>query len=97
MFVVVVTFAVADEFAARFHEAVVVQANNSLLEPGCARFDVCVDPTDARRIFLYELYRDEASFRGHLASPHFLEFDKLVGPWTLDKQVTTWQLLHSPG
>lgn len=97
MFVVLVTFSVADDFATQFREAVVMQANRSLEEPGCTRFDVCVDPSDARRVFLYELYRDEASFREHLTSAHFVAFDQLVRPWTLDKQVQTWQLLHSPG
>jgi len=40
-------------------------------EPGCLRFDVIQDADDANRIWLYEIYTDEAAFQAHLQTPHF--------------------------
>ncbi len=92
-FVVTVHFKVQAEYATKFHEAVRAQAANTLdREPECSRFDVCIDPTDATSVFLYELYTDEAAFKHHLTTEHFLSFNALVGPHTLDKQIRTWVL-----
>lgn len=44
-------------------------------EPGCCQFDICVDRADASKLFLYEVYEDDAAFAAHLASPHYKEFD----------------------
>ena len=40
-------------------------------EPGCVRFDVIQDGGDANRIWVYEVYKDEAAFHAHTQSPHF--------------------------
>lgn len=45
------------------------------LEPGCDRFDVCVPAGETDRVFLYEIYRDEAAFAVHLKTEHFVQFD----------------------
>ena len=45
------------------------------LEPGCDRFDVSAPAGGHDRVFLYEIYKDEAAFAAHLKTPHFLEFD----------------------
>ncbi|MEN9578898.1 MAG: Autoinducer 2-degrading protein LsrG [Pseudomonadota bacterium] len=93
-FVVTVLFKVSPDHAAEFHAAVCTQAKNSLdREPECHRFDVCADPTDPCTIFLYELYTDKAAFDVHLASSHFKEFGALVGPWTVTKEVRTFELV----
>ena len=42
-------------------------------EPGCVRFDVIQDAGDANRIWVYEIYTDEAAFQAHSQSPHFLK------------------------
>ena len=55
------------------------QARTSLdVEPGCARIDVCVDPSDPRKVLLYEVSDDAAAFESHQASAHFNEFDEAV-------------------
>ena len=70
-FVVVVEFAIRPAHADAFREAMVENARRSLdAEPGCVQFDVCVDPGDPARVFLYERYVDEAAFRAHLAAAH---------------------------
>ena len=46
------------------HAAVVIANARASVEhePGCSQFDVCVDPKDKSRIFLYEIYDDRAAF-----------------------------------
>ena len=60
-------------------------------EPGCRQFDVCTDPQDSTRVFLYELYDDRAAFDAHLATSHFKEFDRKTGPWLVTKIASTLQ------
>ena len=43
-------------------------------EPGCRRFDVCRPHNSENRLFLYEIYDDEAAFQAHLQSGHFKAF-----------------------
>jgi (4S)-4-hydroxy-5-phosphonooxypentane-2,3-dione isomerase len=43
-------------------------------EPGCRRFDVCRPHDSENRIFLYEIYDDEAAFQAHLQTSHFKSF-----------------------
>ena len=94
MYVIAVTFLATEADKGRFLERVRQQARDSLeREPGCHQFDVCVDPADARRVFLYELYDDEAAFQAHLASDHFKDFDRTTTGWFDDKQVQAWQRL----
>lgn len=44
------------------------------LEPGCHRFDVLTFAGETDRVFLYEIYTDEAAFAAHLKAAHFVEF-----------------------
>ena len=69
--VVTVEFTIRPDFAAPFHQRLATQAAESLREAGCSRLDVCVDPADERRVFLYEVYSNKDAFAIHLASPHF--------------------------
>ncbi len=94
MFVVAVTFIAKPDKAEAFRNRVRRQAAESLnREPGCHRFDVCANPEAPERIFLYELYSDEAAFQAHLETAHFKDFDGEVSAWVEDKTVTTWTLL----
>ena len=43
-------------------------------EPGCKRFDVCRPHNTENRVFLYEIYDDEAAFQAHLQTAHFKSF-----------------------
>ena len=92
MFVVTVTFVVKDEYVDDFKPVMETQATNSLtLEPGCHQFDVCFDPSDRRRVFLYELYTDRAAFDEHLKTDHFLNFDATVKDWLISKVAENWE------
>lgn len=90
MFVVAVTFEIDPEHVDRFIDLVLTQARNSLtLEPGCHQFDVCIDPQDSMKIFLYELYSDENAFNIHLASSHFKQFNGDTANLVRAKSVST--------
>jgi quinol monooxygenase YgiN len=86
MYVVVVDFTIHPAHVDAFRAAMIDNARASREhEPGCRQFDVCVDPVDPARVFLYELYDDRAAFDAHLASAHFRDFDALVAPWVAAK------------
>jgi len=50
-------------------------------EPVCLRFDVVQDANDENRIWLYEVYKDEAAFQAHTQTPHFIKFRDMSGDW----------------
>ena len=91
MYVVTVEFVVRPQHVEAFHRAMQQQARNSLTcEPDCRQFDVCVDPQTRERLFLYEVYTDEAAFKAHLATAHFLDFDATVQDWVERKTIQFW-------
>ncbi len=91
MFVVAVTFQIKPGQTNSFLPLMMDNAKASLdKEPGCVQFDVCVDEAEGDKVFLYELYVDRAAFDLHLASNHFIEFDRAVAPMIETKQVQTF-------
>jgi (4S)-4-hydroxy-5-phosphonooxypentane-2,3-dione isomerase len=94
MYVVIVDFQIKPERVAEFMPLMVENARASReTEPGCRQFDVCVDPADKTRVFLYELYDDRAAFDAHLATAHFKRFDAAVGAMLASKAVRTLKKL----
>ena len=95
-YVVTVAFRARPEHRDAFRKAMIENATASRTrESGCRQFDVC-EKDDGSDIFLYEVYDDEAAFKAHLATDHFLRFDAAVKPWLEHKQVTVYWLLD-PG
>jgi autoinducer 2-degrading protein len=93
MFVVTVTFEAYPEQAAAFLARVRDQMTDTLSsEAGCHRFDVCIDPDQPQRVFLYEIYTDAAAFQAHLETAHFKAFNAEAGPMLRSKVVETWEL-----
>jgi autoinducer 2-degrading protein len=60
-------------------------------EPGCRQFDVCRDPAEPRRFFLYELYDDEGAIQAHLQSAHFRQMNAATASWVAHKTVRQYQ------
>jgi quinol monooxygenase YgiN len=86
----VVEFMIHPPHVADFEREILANARASLAtEPGCRQFDVCRDPGDRCRFFLYELYDNEAAVQAHLAAPHFLEMSRVSTDW-VDKK-TVWR------
>ena len=95
MYVVTVLFDLHADHVSEFREAVLVQASNSLeKEPACRQFDVCFDPDDSTRCFLYEQYDDRAAFDQHLATEHFAQFEQTVANWISNKTVQVFDLAN---
>ena len=96
MYAVTVEFMIKTASAQAFLVEMLANARASVTkERGCVRFDVCIDPADRGRIFLYEVYIDRAAFEEHLRAEHFKVFDRTVAPWVESKAVKTWQLIDS--
>jgi len=69
----------------RFLHAIEVDALGSERdEPGCLRFNVLQDGTDADVYYFFEVYEDEAALEAHRAAPHYAVWraaaDTLDGP-----------------
>lgn len=96
MHVVTVIFEIAAGHEEAFAGRVLRQAEDSLeREPGCHVFDVCRDPIQRGRFFLYEVYDDREAFDAHLRSAHFAAFDDDVRDWVADKQVRAFDRIHA--
>ena len=74
-YVITVEFDIDPTQCAAFMKLMTENAAASLRdEAGCRHFDVCRPREVANRVFLYEVYDDEAAFQAHLQSAHFKSF-----------------------
>ena len=80
MYAVFVRIRVVPGQAARFLDLTAANHRGTRGEPGNLRFDVLRDAADPERCFLYEVYRDEAAFRVHQQSSHYLAWKEAVAP-----------------
>ena len=75
MYVIIAPIQIKEGHKEQFMQAIIEDAKGSVNdEPGCLRFDVIQDAGDENRIWLYEVYRDEAAFQAHTQAPHFIKF-----------------------
>jgi len=82
MYVIIAPIKIKEEFKERFIEEMLQDAKGSMKsEPGCLRFDVIQDGDDPNKIWLYEVYVDEAAFQAHTRTPHFLKWRDTVKDW----------------
>lgn len=82
MFVIIAPIQIKDGYREEFIEAMIDDAKGSVNnEVGCLRFDVIQDGDDPNRIWLYEIYVDEAAFQVHLKAPHFIKWRETVKDW----------------
>lgn len=87
MYALIVTIKVKAEGRERFLAAIEDDAICSERdEPGCLRFNVLQDESDPNRIYLYEIYRDQAALEAHRKTPHFARFAAVV-PETVEGQL----------
>ena len=91
MYVIAVEFTINNEFVSQFRDRIQKQAEDSLTnEAGCHQFDVCFDPSDETKCFLYEKYTDEAAIGVHRSTDYFSSFAADVQPWVASKPVQSW-------
>ena len=82
MFVIIAPIQIKEGHREAFIESMLDDAKGSVEnEPGCLRFDVIQDGADPNRIWLYEVYTDEAAFQEHLKAPHFIKWRDTVKDW----------------
>jgi quinol monooxygenase YgiN len=80
MFVVVVKIQVLPPSIDAFVAATLENGRGARTEPGSVRFDVLRMIDDPARFTLYEVYRDEAAFKAHQQTPHYLKWKETVAP-----------------
>ena len=78
MFVVVVRVHVKVASLPAFIEATLANATATRHEPGNVRFDVLQQNEDPTRFTLYEVYPDEAGFKAHQQTTHYLTWKAAV-------------------
>ena len=74
MFTLVVHISIKPENVDAFMQKLDANARAARTEPGCRQFEVLVDPNDRTKIMLFEVYKDEAAFEAHQATPHFKKY-----------------------
>ncbi|MEX1018210.1 MAG: putative quinol monooxygenase [Litorilinea sp.] len=85
MYVIIAPIQIKEGFKEAFIEAMLGDAQGSVNdEPGCLRFDVIQDGADPNRIWLYEVYTDEAAFQAHQQMPHYTKWRDTVKDWRAD-------------
>ncbi len=82
MYVIVAPMQIKQGHKKEFIEALLEDAKASVAnEPGCSRFDVIQDAGDDNRVWLYEVYDDEAAFQAHLKTPHLTKLMDTIKDW----------------
>ena len=80
MLVVHVHVYVNPDAVEEFKAATVVNARNSVQEPGIARFDVVQDNDDPTHFVLVEVYRSLAATVAHKETAHYATWRDTVAP-----------------
>ena len=82
MYIIVAAIQIKDGFKEQFINGIIENASGAVKdEPGCLRFDVIQDANDDNKIWLYEVYNDEAAFQAHTQAPHYLKFRDASADW----------------
>jgi len=82
MYIIVAPIQIKEGHKDEFIEALLEDAKGSVNdEPGCLRFDIVQDAGDSNRVWLYEVYKDEAAFQAHTEAPHFIKWRDTTADW----------------
>lgn len=88
MIALVVTIQIQPRNKDPFMEAMLDDARHSVQdEPGCLRFDVLQDKVDPNRIYLYEVYLNEAALEFHRRTSHYLRWKRVTQNWFVGESV----------
>ena len=82
MYIIIAPIQIKPGFKDKFIEEMIADARGSVSnEPGCLRFDIVQDGGDPNRIWLYEVYKDEAAVQEHGKAPHYIRWEQAVKDW----------------
>ena len=91
MFVLQVNIRIKPENVGAFMKKALENAREARKEPGCRQFEVLVDPKDATRVMLYEVYDDESAFEAHQQTPHFKNYLAEAVPLLASRERQVWK------
>ncbi|MEL0636441.1 putative quinol monooxygenase [Marinomonas sp. TI.3.20] len=97
MYIITVLFSIRQNFSEAFSSLVTAQASTSLnKEDGCLVFDVSLGKSEngMSSFFLYEVYTSEESFKKHLMTKHFIDFNEISLPMVVSKKVDAWEKIE---
>jgi len=80
MLIVIVNVHVKPGFEEAFKQASIHNAENSLKEPGIARFNVIQQTADPARFALIEIYRNPDAINRHKETAHYKAWKDAVEP-----------------
>ena len=89
MLVVHVHVHVKPEFVAAFGAATIANAQQSVKEPGIARFDVVQNDSDPTRFVLVEAYRTPDAPARHKETAHYQAWRDAVAPMMAEPRTST--------
>ncbi|HLK69984.1 MAG TPA: antibiotic biosynthesis monooxygenase [Bryobacteraceae bacterium] len=81
MLIIQVHIQVKAEHVEEFKAATILNATNSIQEPGIARFDFLQHENDPTRFELIEVYRDAEASLKHKETAHYLAWAEKVATW----------------
>ena len=82
MYIIIAPIQIKEGFKERYINGMIENARAAVRdEPGCLRFDVIQDADDGNRMWLYEVYTDEAAFQAHTQGPHFIKLRDASADW----------------
>jgi autoinducer 2-degrading protein len=97
MHIVHVHVRVRPEFVHAFLEASLINAQNSVQEPGIARFDVLQDANDPTRFVLMEAYRTPDAPAAHRGTAHYQRWrDTVEGMMAEPRERMTYTNVFPP-
>ena len=70
---------VAEGYLDQIQDAILTNAQQSVLEENCHQFDVVVSQEDDHSFVFYEVYEDKAALDAHRETAHFQDYWKLIG------------------
>ena len=90
-FVLQVDIRIKNDSVAAFMAKLADNAAAARKERGCRQFDVLVDPKDATRVMLYEVYDDEKSFEEHQRTEAFRKYVAEAVPLLAARERHFWK------
>ena len=81
MFILNVHIHVLPEHLEAFKQATIINASNSVKEPGVVRFDFMQSVDDPTVFGLYEVYRDREAIAAHKETAHYKAWVETVENW----------------
>lgn len=86
MLILHVHIRVKPEMIEPFKKATIENAQNSLNEPGIARFEVIQQTHDPARFLLVEVYRTEEATAAHKETAHYAAWRELAEPMMAEER-----------